>query len=189
MRRDRADHKWVTRRRFLTGSAMVAGGLAAGGGLYTAMQRLRDGHHAGPQFFQPDQFDQLEAACERVLPSDHDPGARAVGAAHYIDQLLDEDDFVGDFLQWREVFRRGLRFLENQSQATYGAHFASLDAAAQDAVIAACPDRRFLRVLIEATLDGVFYDPFYGGNRDEAGWRMVAFSPRASFRSKGPGSA
>jgi len=185
MRTDKADHKRVTRRRFLKGSAMLAGGLAAGGSLYTAMHRLPHGDYAGPHFFQPDQFDQLEAACERVLPADHDPGARAVGAAHYIDRLLVEDDFLGDVKGWREVFLRGLRLLENHSQTTHKTHFASLDAAAQDGVLAACPHRRFLRVLIEATLDGVFYDPFYGGNRDEAGWRLVDFDPRASFRSKG----
>ena len=185
MQKDKDGHKRVTRRRFLKGSAMVAGGLAAVGGLYTAMHRLGDADHAGPQFFLPDQFAQLEAACERVLPADHDPGARDVGAAHYIDRLLAEDALVGDLKGWREIFRQGLRFLENQAQATYRTHFAGLDASAQDAVLAACPDRRFLQVLIEATLDGVFYDPFYGGNRDEAGWRMVEFSPRASFRSKG----
>ena len=185
MPKDKDGHKRVTRRRFLKGSTMLAGGLAVGGGLYTAMYRSRDGADAVPQFFAPDQFDQLEAACERVLPADQDPGACAIGAAHYIDQLLAEDDFLGDAKGWREVFLRGLRLLENQSQATYGTHFASLDAAAQDTVLTACPDRRFLRVLIENTLDGVFYDPFYGGNRDGAGWRMVAFSPRAAFRSKG----
>jgi gluconate 2-dehydrogenase gamma chain len=184
MQKDKDGHKEVTRRRFLKGSAMLAGGLAAGGGLYTAMRRLRDGDHAGPQFFQPDQFDQLEAACERMLPADHEPGARSIGAAHYIDRLLVENEFVGDFLRWRQVLRQGLRLLEKQSQATYGTCFVNLDTAEQDALLAACPDRRFLGVLIEATLDGVFYDPFYGGNRDEAGWHMVAFNPRASFRSK-----
>jgi len=184
MHRARDTHK-LTRRHFLKGSAVVAGGLAAGGGLYTAMLRLRNGDYAGLQFFQPDQFDQLEAACERVLPADQDPGARAVGAAHYIDRLLSENDFVGDVKGWRETFRKGLELLEKQSRVTYGTDFVRVDAAAQDAVLAACPDRLFLGVLIEATLDGVFYDPFYGGNRDEAGWRMVDFSPRASFRSKG----
>ena len=178
-------HERVTRRRFLKGSAIVAGGLAAGGGLYTAIHRLRDGHFAVPQFFRPDEFDRLEAACERVLPADQDPGAGAIGAAHYIDRLLAEDDFVGGVKGWREIFRKGLELLENQARPTYRTGFVGLDAAAQDAVLAACPDRLFLRALVEATLDGVFYDPFYGGNRDEAGWRIVEFSPRASFRSKG----
>lgn len=189
MAKDKDGHKRVTRRRFLQGSAIVAGGLAAGGGVYAAMQRLRNRADGASQFFAPDQFGQLEAACERVLPADHTPGARGAAAAHYIDRLLLEDDFVGDFLHWRQVFRQGLRLLEKQSQATYGTRFVDLDTAEQDALLAACPDRKFVGVLIEATLDGVFYDPFYGGNRDEAGWHMVDFNPRASFRSKGLNSA
>jgi hypothetical protein len=43
---------------------------------------------ARARFFTRHELRTLEALCERVIPADHDPGARALRAAHYISGLL-----------------------------------------------------------------------------------------------------
>ena len=41
-----------------------------------------------PAFFTDAEFDVIEAACARLIPTDADPGATEAGVAHYIDGLL-----------------------------------------------------------------------------------------------------
>ena len=45
-----------------------------------------------PRFFSDAQFATLEALCDRILPPDSDPGAKDLGAARYIEQLLSAFD-------------------------------------------------------------------------------------------------
>ena len=35
--------------------------------------------------------------------------------------------------------------------------------------------REFLEALITIVMEGFFADPYYGGNRDMAGWKMVGY--------------
>ena len=69
---------------------------------------------------------------------------------------------------------------------TYGKPFRRLTAAQQDEVIAALeqgkvpasPGRApqaFFNTLRTHTMEGMFADPVYGGNKDFAGWRLVGF--------------
>lgn len=138
-----------------------------------------------PRFLTREQFETLEAACERIFPTDDEPGARSLGAAAYIDRLLAEDAYTGDFLKHRPILTKGLDGLDAAARAAHGKRFAALSSQQQDALLRGHSDPTFLATLANVTLDGVFYDPFYGGNRDGMGWRIVGFSPSASFRSKG----
>jgi hypothetical protein len=45
-----------------------------------------------PRFFTDAQFATLEALCDRIIPPDSDPGAKQLGAARYIEQLLSAFD-------------------------------------------------------------------------------------------------
>ena len=72
-------------------------------------------------------------------------------------------------------------------RTTYSKPFAQLDAAQQDEVITALEARQGDRLhLADArrrsstrvrthTMEGMFADPVYGGNKDFAGWRLVGF--------------
>ncbi len=64
--------------------------------------------------------------------------------------------------------------------------FARLDAASQDEVITALEEGKaggfsyptaqaFFNTLRTHTMEGMFADPVYGGNKDFAGWRLVGF--------------
>ena len=68
----------------------------------------------------------------------------------------------------------------------HGKPFAQLAAAQQDDVIAALEQDRpntftwpsaqaFFATLRTHTMEGMFADPVYGGNKDFSGWRLVGF--------------
>src|SRR5438093_7265024 len=74
---------FVGRREFLKGLGVVLAALAAPvAGARRAYARARG------RFFTGHEFATLSALCDRVIPPDHDPGARALGAAHYIERML-----------------------------------------------------------------------------------------------------
>ena len=39
----------------------------------------------------------------------------------------------------------------------------------------ALPSAAFFAALLDATMEGFFSDPIYGGNRDKIGWKLVGF--------------
>jgi gluconate 2-dehydrogenase gamma chain len=107
-------------------------------------------------FFDDHEWDAIEAATARVIPSDHDPGAREAGVVRYIDRYLSGIDYVyaaadgSGFLQlsgkladaWRariaelgETYRQGVRDLDAVARQRFGADFVSLGDSDQDAVL------------------------------------------------------
>lgn len=193
----------------------------------------------------------LEALCDRIIPPDRDPGARALGAATFIDRFLAAFDHRGvptifaggpfsnrnpfpdtktgtpshrrpknsfkhfipltrvQELRWRaelfgsaavrgadfndatlgplrglrDIYRQGLKAVDDMARAMKGAAFARLSAQAQDTVLAAADaagierDRRrgatFIDLVTEHTLEGCFALPEYGGNHATRGWVMI----------------
>src|SRR2546422_4658272 len=73
----------VGRREFLQGLGVLLAALAAPA---TGVRRAYAA--ARGRFFTGHEFATLSALCDRVIPADDDPGARALGAAHYIERML-----------------------------------------------------------------------------------------------------
>ena len=75
--------------------------------------------------------------------------------------------------------------LDAYSQSTHGAPFAALPAAQQDAVLTNLqantvpgftPDSRtFFNLVREHALQGMFCDPFHGGNANFVGWDLIGY--------------
>jgi gluconate 2-dehydrogenase gamma chain len=131
-----------------------------------------------PAFCTAAEYLTLAAACERLFPRDDDPGAIDLDAPRYVDRQLVSDDFSG----WQESFRTHLADLDTDAQSQHQHAFAQLSPAEQDALIAGWADgprerQTFVRRLMQLTLEGVFGDPSYGGNRDGKGWALVGFEP------------
>jgi gluconate 2-dehydrogenase gamma chain len=85
-----------------------------------------------------------------------------------------------------EVYRIGLEAVDEYAQEEYGSDFVDLDEDEQDEIIEAMEENeidgfdpfeaeQFFHVLRRGTMEGMFSDPIYGGNRDMAGWRLVGF--------------
>ena len=80
----------------------------------------------------------------------------------------------------------GLTALDAFCRKAHNQRFVQLDAARQDAVIAALEQGKateftwpsaqaFFNTLRTHTMEGMFADPVYGGNKDFAGWHLVGF--------------
>jgi gluconate 2-dehydrogenase gamma chain len=185
-----------TRRAFLKRASVVAGSVAGAGLLPDASAQNLDQHQdanaASPQthatgagngtFFNAQDAATVAAFTERLMPgAPGKPGAREAGVLNYIDLALS-----GAYAELQEFYRRGLAQLDAYCRKTYNEPFVRLDSAKQDEVITALeqgkatgftwPDARaFFETVRTHTMEGLFADPVYGGNKDFAGWRLVGF--------------
>jgi gluconate 2-dehydrogenase gamma chain len=122
----------------------------------------------------------LEAFIERLIPRDENgPGAVECGAAIYIDRAL-----AGALANERQAFSDGLAHVETLANSTHNAAFATLAPEVRDDLLtsmdngtaAGFPDARaFFNRLRRLTLEGMFSDPYYGGNRNFAGWDLIRY--------------
>ena len=186
------------RRAFLLRAALTA---VAGAGvgvvpdtLAQAQTQYHDQHAAQPAthphastnghgaFFNADDAATIAAFTERLMPgAPGKPGALEAGVLNYIDLAL-----AGAYTHLQDFYRRGLNSLEAYCQKTYKASFVTLGAERQNEVIRALETGKatefgwprpqaFFNTLRTHTIEGMFSDPIYGGNKDFAGWRLIGF--------------
>ncbi|MTW88227.1 twin-arginine translocation signal domain-containing protein [Virgibacillus dakarensis] len=148
------------------------------------------------------EFKTTEAATERIFPKDeHGPGAGDLGVAYYIDHQLagsygfnardymEPPFFHGEKVQGyqgrlkrREIFRVGLREMQNYSHQKHKKGFTEITEDQQDNILKDFQEDKvklstispsgFFNLLRSMTLEGLYSDPLYGGNIDMEGWRM-----------------
>jgi gluconate 2-dehydrogenase gamma chain len=127
--------------------------------------------------FSPDQRRILEAFLNGLVPSDENgPGAVECGATNYIDLSL------ADYLAAEKTtFLDGLAAVDAFARTSQGAPFADLSPEKRDAVLTAidtnqAPNLRgFFNRVRRLTLEGMFGDPSYGGNKNFAGWDLIRY--------------
>ncbi|GAA4484139.1 gluconate 2-dehydrogenase subunit 3 family protein [Gluconacetobacter asukensis] len=109
-----------------------------------------------PRYFNQEEWRFLNAACERIFPTDaHGPGARSLGAPEFIDRQMDTPYghgklwyMSGPFLNApenlgyqlslppRDIYRQGIAAADAYARQHHdGRSFADLDASAQTAVL------------------------------------------------------
>src|SRR5262249_62324985 len=109
------------------------------------------------------------------------PGERDADVLNYIG-LAPE----GAYAELLYFNRRGLASLDAYCHKAYKEPFRLLSAAQQDEVIAALEQGKasefswpsaaaFFNTVRTHTMEGMFADPIYGGNKDFSGWRLVGF--------------
>jgi gluconate 2-dehydrogenase gamma chain len=125
--------------------------------------------------------DLLEAVVERLIPSDASgPGAKEARAAHYIDRALG-----GALASSRSAYASGLEALDRYAQSSRGKPFLQLPPADQDSLLADCEkgtatgftggSASFFAMLLAHTRQGMFGDPYYGGNASFVGWDLIGY--------------
>ena len=186
----------ASRRAFLVRAAVGAGAAAGAGLVPDAIaqnhEQMEGGaatpgaqHPSGSEhgaFFNHADAATIAAITERIMPSaPGKPGARDADVLNYIDLAL-----AGAYSELQDFYRRGLASLDAYSRATHNESFVHLSPERQDEVLAALESdkaagfnyptgREFFSVLRTHTMEGMFADPLYGGNKDFAGWRLVGF--------------
>lgn len=180
-----------TRRAFLISAAL---GAAAGAGLAPEaraqghdMQTAATAHAMAPTdghgaFFNDEDAVTMTVFTERLWPAaPGKPGATEAGVLNCIDLAL-----AGAYADQQDFYRRGLAQLDAYCRSAHGKPFAQLDTALQDEVIRAIEQGKatgfvwptapaFFNTVRTHTMEGLFADPVYGGNKNFAGWRQVNF--------------
>jgi gluconate 2-dehydrogenase gamma chain len=143
------------------------------------MASMSDAHGA---FFNDDDSRTMIAFTERLMPgAPGKPGATEAGVLNYIDLALS-----GAYQDQQYFYRCGLTQLDAHCVAAYGKPFHRLAAERQDATIQALEGGKvtefvwptgpaFFNTVRTHTMEGMFADPVYGGNKNFAGWRLVGF--------------
>lgn len=169
----------LSRRAFLTGSA----GLWISAGIPRPVAAATAEQSAAPRSFETKEWRAVEAITTRILPTDDTPGAREAGCVNFIDKALAAED-----AEALPLYRRALAALDGLCRRRFDGGFASLDGAAQDAVLRelesgsvkgwkaddADPAAFFATVRLHTIL-GFVSDPRHGGNRDYVGWRTLGY--------------
>jgi gluconate 2-dehydrogenase gamma chain len=122
----------------------------------------------------------LEAFTDRIIPADaNGPGAVAAGVPYYIDHSL---------ANWNSgelaTLTEGLFNLTRTARNRYDRDFQLLSDANKDALLRDMEDGRIagfensaqiFNRLHRLTLEGMFSDPFYGGNQNYIGWDLIGY--------------
>ena len=186
------------RRAFLIGTAVGAGAAASAfvpEALAKNAHEVRSGENAAAPaeptdamsgghgaFFNDDDARTMAALCERLMPGEAGrPGATNANVLNYIDLALS-----GAYADHQDFYRRGVAQLNAHCLKTYGKAFHGLTSTQQDETISAlehgkAPEftwptaQSFFETVRTHTMEGMFADPVYGGNKDFLGWQLVGF--------------
>jgi len=192
-----ADEKpHIISRRDLLRNAALAGAAAAAGPIAVAPPAAAQGATPPPAASLPAaapgrretlehltaaEGDLLEAVLERLIPSDEvGPGAKEARVIHYIDRALG-----GALASSRQAYAAGLASLDKYAQSSRGKGFLQLAATDQDSVLIDVETgtatgftgspAQFFNLVLNHTRQGMFGDPYYGGNQDFIGWDLLAY--------------
>ncbi len=122
----------------------------------------------------------LAAFADRIIPPDtNGPGAAESGVVRYINRSLAE---------WNQgevpLVSNGLQALDAAARAQHAQGFTALGAEEQDALLLAMEAgnlsgfdnaQAVFNRLHRLVLEGMFSDPYYGGNANYAGWDLIGY--------------
>lgn len=139
-----------------------------------AAVRTRAQAAAGESYvtFNAAEAETLRAIVARLIPADDNgPGALEARADRYIDRAL-----AGALKSSRAAYTAGLAAINAEAQSSKGAALAKLPTADQDAVLTNIErTSTFFNLVRTHTIQGMFSDPFYGGNANFAGWELIGY--------------
>jgi gluconate 2-dehydrogenase gamma chain len=159
----------ISRRAVIVSAALVpVAALTA-----TAQTRAQSG------LFDPE-VRILAAFVDRLIPKDElGPSASESGVPEYIIGAL------GDYLAGEKTaFYEGLQATDAFARRSQGREFWDLTPDKQDAVLTAMESgsaegfpnaRAFFNRARRLALEGMFGDPYYGGNKNFAGWDLIKY--------------
>lgn len=156
-------------------------------------------------FKSMEEFEVLSQATERIFPEDDlGPGAIGLGVPYFIDGQLagsygenSKEYMQAPFekgeptqgyqsrLKRNEMFLQGIQLMQKEADSRFQTKFADLEGEQIDEILTAFQENEiemrgvesqfFFRLLRQATLEGAYADPIYGGNANMDGWRMKGF--------------
>jgi gluconate 2-dehydrogenase gamma chain len=129
--------------------------------------------------------DLLDLITARLIPTDGlGPGAREAKVVRYIDRAL-----AGALASSRDGYRTGLAAFDRYCRTSRGKPFAELTPIDQDSVLIDVEtgaatgsgagftggSAQFFTMVLNHTRQGMFGDPYYGGNANFVGWDLLGY--------------
>jgi len=173
-----------TRRDFLKtgGAAFGSSWLAMNMPLIiSAAQAAADNLQAGAAYknLTAEEAIELGAWVDQIIPPDESPGARETGVVYFIDAAL------GGFMkETAPMLRQGLEEFQQTVRSTYPPHarLSELSFEQQTQALKSAEETPLFGMLHFMTLCGMFSLPRYGGNREDAGWKLIGFDHRHAWQ-------
>lgn len=174
----------LDRRAFLQRGGIYGAGVLVALNLPRPEAARAAAESAKPVVLSAVEWAALEAATSRIIPTDHEPGAKEANCVNFIDKALANEDAAAV-----PLYRAGLAALDGVAMTRHEKAFVVLDPAKQDAILGdlekgrapewtlgdRLPSPVFFETLRVHTLVGFLADPSYGGNADFAGWRVAGY--------------
>lgn len=166
----------ITRRTVIASAAIVPAALVPVVALTGGAQQAQ----AAEPVFSPAQLRILTAFVDRIIPKDElGPSASESGVTEYISRSM-ADYLAGE----KAAFMEGLDAMDAFARRSEVLAFADLSPEKQDAVLTAMEAgsaggfanaQAFFNRARRLTLEGMFGDPHYGGNKNFAGWDLIRY--------------
>jgi gluconate 2-dehydrogenase gamma chain len=121
---------------------------------------------------------EIEALAAQIIPTGSTPGAREAGVIYFIDRALGTFD-----ADKRAVYTEGLSQTQDKRRELFpdSQTIAALQPGEQIRLLHGIEDTAFFDQLRTHTIVGFFGDPSYGGNRGQAGWKLIGFADTHHF--------
>jgi gluconate 2-dehydrogenase gamma chain len=131
------------------------------------------------QFFSPAEAAEVEAMAAQIIPSDDTPGAQEARVVYFIDRTLVTFD-----REKQPAYTQGLKDLLQRTQLLFPSvnRFSSLTPAQQIQVLTAIEKTDFFELVRLHTIMGYLSRPEYGGNHDQAGWKLIGFENEMTYK-------
>jgi len=173
----------MNRRDFVRRSGLYGVGVLAGLHLPRPNAARAAAESSTPAVLSIAEWKCLEALTARVIPTDHQPGAREAHCVNFIDKALAHEDAAAV-----PLYKGGLAALDGVAIARFEKKFGDLEAEPQDAILRdidagtaaewkleQLPSPLFFETARQHTIMAFLADPSYGGNRDYAGWKVSGY--------------
>jgi gluconate 2-dehydrogenase gamma chain len=184
----------ISRRDILKGAgvaaaavsgAVVAPGTVAPSTVAPSSLAPSEAQAAALEALTAQEADLLDLITARLIPSDAlGPGAREAQIVRYIDRALG-----GALASSRDAYRSGLAAFDRYCRMSRGKPFAELTPIDQDSVLIdvetgaatgtgsgfAGSSAQFFAMVLNHTRQGMFGDPYYGGNANFVGWDLIGY--------------
>jgi gluconate 2-dehydrogenase gamma chain len=171
----------LTRREILKRTGMMIGLVVFPAGILRSRVQPQTALRNAFLSFTAPEAETLRAIISRLIPSDENgPGALEAHADYYIDRAL-----AGALKAQKPLYAAGLAAVNAYAQSAKGAAFARLVPAEQDAVLTDIEQNRaagfsgsssqFFNLVRTHTIQGMFCDPYYGGNANFIGWDLIGY--------------
>jgi hypothetical protein len=114
----------------------------------------------------------VEALASLIIPSGATPGARETGVVYFIDKALATFESAK-----RAAYRKGLVMVRARRGELFprSSSIAALKPDEQLRLATAIEKTEFFETLRVHSVMGFLAPPQYGGNHDEAGWKLIGF--------------